>query len=223
MLIVKFFVIVVVVVVVVVVVIVVVVVDKLIHDGQMVKYTYRYRIDIFLAMLDSFLFEMDERFGETSTNLLKCIACLDPRDFFSKFNHDKFLELASIYSADFSSFNHTFLRCELGTFIHDVRNSSEFLDYHDLAIFFIQMVQTERHLYFQLVYCLIELALILHVATTIVERALSLMNIIKIELRNKMSDEWMNDNMVCYIEREIFVTIDDERILQRFREHCLCH
>jgi hypothetical protein len=46
MLIVKFFVI----------VVVVVVVDKLIHDGQMVKYSYRYRVDIFLAILDSFLF-----------------------------------------------------------------------------------------------------------------------------------------------------------------------
>jgi hypothetical protein len=43
------------------------------------------------------------------------------------------------------------------------------------------------------------------------------MNIIKIELCNKMSDEWMNDNIVCCIEREIFATIDDERILQRFQ------
>jgi Domain of unknown function (DUF4371)/hAT family C-terminal dimerisation region len=70
-----------------------------------------------------------------------------------------------------------------------------------------------RHLCFSLVYRLIELALILPVATTTIERAFSAMNIIKIKLRNKMGDEWMNDNMVCYIEREIFITIDDERIL----------
>jgi hAT family C-terminal dimerisation region len=156
----------------------------------MVKYSHRYRVDIFLAVLDSLLFEMDERFSETSTNLLKCIACLDPRDYFSKFDHDKLLELASIYySADFSSVDRTFLRGELGTFIYDVRNSSEFSDCHDLATFAIQMVQTERHLCFPLVYRLIELALILPVATATVERAFSAMNIIKTELRNKMGDE----------------------------------
>jgi hypothetical protein len=55
------------------------------------------------------------------------------------------------------------------------------------------------------------------VATTTVERVFSAMNIIKAELRNKISDEWMNDNIVCYIERENFVIIDDERILQRFQ------
>jgi hypothetical protein len=59
--------------------------------------------------------------------------------------------------------------------------------------------------------------LILSVATTTVERVFSAMNIIKAELRNKISDEWMNDNIVCYIERENFVIIDDERILQRFQ------
>jgi hypothetical protein len=84
----------------------------------MVKYSHRYRVDIFLAMLGLLLFEMDERFSEISTNLLKCIACLDPRDSFSKFDHDKPLELASIYYADFSSVDRTFLRSELGAFIY---------------------------------------------------------------------------------------------------------
>jgi hAT family C-terminal dimerisation region len=183
----------------------------------MVKYSHRYRVDIFLVVLDSLLFEMDERFSETSTNLLKYIVCLDPRNFFSKFDHDKFLELASIYSTDFSSVDRTFLRGELSTFIYDVRNSSEFSDCHDLATFAIQMVQTKIYLCFPLVYRLIELTLILHVATTTVERTFSAMNIIKTELRNKMGGEWMNDNMICYIERGIFTTIDDKRILQFFQ------
>jgi hypothetical protein len=32
-----------------------------------------------------------------------------------------------------------------------------------------------------------------------------------------MGDEWMNDKMIYYIEREIFATIDDEIILQCFQ------
>jgi hypothetical protein len=30
------------------------------------------------------------------------------------------------------------------------------------------------------------------------------MNIIKTDLRNRMSDEWPNDLILCYIEKEIF-------------------
>jgi hypothetical protein len=34
------------------------------------------------------------------------------------------------------------------------------------------------------------------------------MKIIKTELHNKMTDDWLNDLMVCYIEREIFKRLD---------------
>ena len=66
-------------------------------------------------------------------------------------------------------------------------------------------------------YRLIELALILPVATTTVERAFSAMNIIKTERRNKMNDEWMNNSMICYIERDLFASVEDDKILKRFQ------
>lgn len=50
------------------------------------------------------------------------------------------------------------------------------------------MVKSNRHTVFPLLYRLIELALILPVATAMVERAFSAMNIIKTELQNKMND-----------------------------------
>ena len=34
------------------------------------------------------------------------------------------------------------------------------------------------------------------------------MKIVKIELRNKLSDGWLNDLTVIYIEREIFKNLD---------------
>jgi hypothetical protein len=60
------------------------------------------------------------------------------------------------------------------------------------------------------------LALILPVATATVERAFSAMKIIKTELRNKMTDEWLNDLMLCYIEREIFKDLDLQQIKKVF-------
>jgi hypothetical protein len=49
-------------------------------------------------------------------------------------------------------------------------------------------------------------------STANVERTFLAMNIIKRELRNKIEDDWMNDLMACYIEKEIFKSLDDENI-----------
>jgi hypothetical protein len=66
------------------------------------------------------------------------------------------------------------------------------------------------------VYRLVELALILPVAIATIERAFSAMNIIKTERRNKMGNEWMNNNMLWYIERDMFVDNKDGKILKHF-------
>jgi hypothetical protein len=66
------------------------------------------------------------------------------------------------------------------------------------------MVQLEIHIVFPLVYRIIELALLLPMATTTVERAFSTMKVIKTKLRNKMTDGGLNDLMVCYIKTEIY-------------------
>jgi hypothetical protein len=57
------------------------------------------------------------------------------------------------------------------------------------------------------------------VATTSIERAFSAMNIIKTNLRNKMGDDWLNDLMICYVEKEIFAEIDDKKIMPRFHSY----
>ena len=54
-------------------------------------------------------------------------------------------------------------------------------------------------------------------ATAIVERAFSAMKFIKNSLRNRMGDELMNDFLVTYIEKDIFDSIDNESIIQRFQ------
>ncbi|XP_042391829.1 zinc finger MYM-type protein 1-like [Zingiber officinale] len=54
---------------------------------------------------------------------------------------------------------------------------------------------------------------LLSFATASVERVFSAMKTIKTDLRNRMGDEWMNDNLVVYIEKNIFSTIENEQIL----------
>ncbi|EEE51923.1 hypothetical protein OsJ_33533 [Oryza sativa Japonica Group] len=161
---------------------------------------------------------VNNRFAERSTQLLRCIACLDPRNSFANFDEDKLIELARMYAADFSPYDCIVLKDQLETFIADVRADPHFLSCSDLGNLAMKMVQSDRHTVFPLVYRLIELALILPVATATVERAFSAMNIIKTELRNKMADEWLNHRVVCYIERDIFASIDNDKILTHFQE-----
>ena len=78
-------------------------------------------------------------------------------------------------------------------------------------------METKRDIIYLLFYLLLKLVLTLPVATVTVEGAFSAMKIVKNCLRNRIEDEWMNDCLLMYIEKEIFNRIDDETILQRFQ------
>ena len=52
---------------------------------------------------------------------------------------------------------------------------------------------------------------------TTVERSFSVMKYIMNELRNWMGDQWMNDCLVVYIERDVACSIDNITIMQRFQ------
>ena len=45
--------------------------------------------------------------------------------------------------------------------------------------------------------------MLLLVATASIERTFSALNIIKTDLHKRMSNEWLNDLILCYIEKEI--------------------
>jgi len=120
---------------------------------------------------DQVIIELNNRFPERSTQLLRCIACLDPKNSFVNYDREKLIELAEIYDTDFSHYERSRLRTQLGNFIADVRADPYFRNCVDLGILAMKMVQTDRHTTFALVYRLIELALILPVATATVERA----------------------------------------------------
>jgi len=170
------------------------------RGGQLVTHYHHFKYEIFNVVHDQIIVEMNNRFAERSTQLLRCITCLDPRNSFANYDRSKILELAQIYKDDFSSYDLLCLREQIDIFIGEVRNDSNFANCHNLGDLAIKMVQSERHIVFQLVYRLIVLALTLPVATATVERAFSAMKFVKNELRSKMGGEWLNHRMICYIE-----------------------
>ncbi|XP_057791342.1 uncharacterized protein LOC131008485 [Salvia miltiorrhiza] len=127
------------------------------YKRQSITNDHYYCVEIFTEVVDLIIQEMNNRFSEASTDLLRCMACLDPRDSFSQFDINQLMRFTTWYPEDFSA------------------------------------------------------------ATTFVERTFSAMKLVKSDLRNRMQDEWMNDNLIVYIEKDIFSTIDNEKILQRFQ------
>ncbi|WVZ70665.1 hypothetical protein U9M48_019309 [Paspalum notatum var. saurae] len=188
------------------------------RGGQQVTYHHHFKNEIFNVVHDQIIVELNNCFAERSTELLRCIACLDPRNSFEAFDIEKLVQLAKIYDFDFSHYECGVLRVQLGYFISNVRADPDFLSCTDLGMLAVKMVQSKRHTVFSLVYRLVVLALVLPVATATVERAFSAMKIIKTELRNKMGDEWLNHRMVCYIERGVFASITNDDIVNRFQE-----
>ena len=63
---------------------------------------------------------------------------------------------------------------------------------------------------------LIRLVLTLPVSTATTERAFSTMKLLKTRLRNRMEDEFLADNMIVYIEKEIAGNFIIEMIMDEF-------
>ena len=58
--------------------------------------------------------------------------------------------------------------------------------------------------------------LTLPVSTATTERAFSAMKLLKTRLRNRMDDEFLADNMIVYIEKEIVGNFTIEMIIDEF-------
>jgi len=185
---------------------------------QKVTNMHFYHVEVFLTAIDAILSEMNHRFGEVSSELLVCMACLNPRNSFSNFDVDKLVRLALIYAMDFDVGDLILLPTQLRSFVSRARRTQDFLGCVELGKVAEIMVKTEMNTSYPLVYRLIELTLILPVATATVERIFSAMSIVKTDLRNKMGDEWLNDLMICYTEKEIFRSIKNDKIIKWFED-----
>ncbi|KAJ9545409.1 hypothetical protein OSB04_025116 [Centaurea solstitialis] len=132
---------------------------------------HHYRVELFYAVINFQLMELENRFSETTTEMLLCMSCLNPSNSFLAFDKNKLVRLAQFYPKDYSEMEIMILDDELETYILDMRTSSDFSNLHGTGDLTQKMVETKRDKVFPLVYLLIKLALTLPVATTTVERA----------------------------------------------------
>ncbi|XP_074290332.1 uncharacterized protein LOC141617061 [Silene latifolia] len=170
-----------------------------------------------LSFIDLQLQELNSRFDVVNTELLLCVACLSPRDGFRAFNHSKLVKMADFYPYDFDAVHVRVLSRELKNYIVDVQCHNAFVGLKGLTDLAQVMVETRKNVKYPHVYLLLKLALILPVATATVERVFSAMKYINTKLRNRMSDEFLSDCLVTYVERDLFTSVSTEDIMYRFQ------
>lgn len=186
--------------------------------AQQMTNLHRYRVELFCDVIDLQLRELENRFSQTNTDLLISMACLNPSNSFSAFDKNKVIHFARFYPDDFSEMELMMLDDQLETYIVDMQTSADFSNLKGIGDLAQKMVETKRDKVYYLVYLLIKLALILPVATATVERTFSAMSIVKNRLLNGMRDQWMNDALVAYIEKDVLANVDNENIIDRIQK-----
>ncbi|KAI3509688.1 hypothetical protein L1887_25188 [Cichorium endivia] len=182
---------------------------------------YHFKVEIFNTVVDMQIVEFGERFNEESTQLLEYMGALSPCDSFAKFDKTKLLKLAKMYKRDFSDLDIRDFEGQLDIYYHSCIKDERFTSLNGISELSRLMVKTGRHKAYHLVYKLLKLTLVLPVATATVERCFSKMKLVKTDLRNKIGDEFLNDALICNVEKEDLVKVKFEDVMERFTKMCI--
>ena len=124
------------------------------RKAQEITNLHHYRVELFCTILDMQLQELNNRFNETSTELLLCLSCLSPNESFSVFDKQKLVRLAQFYPRDFSTRDLMALEIQLDTYIMDMRDSEEFSGLKGISELAKRMVETKEVSYIHSCFCL---------------------------------------------------------------------
>ena len=180
---------------------------------------HRFKVDMFVGVIDRQISELNGRFDEVNTELLSCMAAFCPLHLFAAYDQEKLVRLATkFYAFDFTSDELARLSWQLNMYVTNVRRDERFQNLKNLCQLSVVLVETNKHGQYHIVYKLLKLVLILPLATASVERVFSSMNYVKNKLRNKMGDEYLNNCLVTFVEREFFTQVKDEDVINLFQK-----
>ncbi|XP_060968719.1 uncharacterized protein LOC133036221 [Cannabis sativa] len=177
-----------------------------------------YRVDLFNAVIDFQLQELNNKFNDNTVELLILSSALDPREIHTSFRINDICKLVQkFYPKDFTEYEMVQLRTQFEHFAH-VRELPDFTVLATISDLCQWLVKTRKAEIFPIVYKVITLILTLPVSTATTERSFSAMNIVKTTLRNKMEDEFLSDCLLVYIEREIAKKFSIDSLIDDFRD-----
>jgi hypothetical protein len=180
---------------------------------------HRFKVDMFVSVIDRQIGELNGRFDEVNTELLICMASFSPLHLFAAYDQEKLVKLSTkFYASDFTRDELARLPWQLNMYVANLRRDERFQNLKNLSELSVMLVKTKKHEQYHIVYKLLKLVLILPVATASVERMFSSMSYLKNKLRNKMGDDYLNYCMVTFVERDFFRQVKDEDIINLFQK-----
>jgi hypothetical protein len=182
-----------------------------------------FRREVYIGVNDQISQELDHRFDEINMELLSCMPAFNPSNSFSAFNAQKVHRLAEFYPDDIKGNDLLNLELQLDNYIDDVRQDDSFKGPDNLVDLSVKLVETKRHKVHYMVYLLLKLLLLLPAATASVERVFSALASVKNKKRNKLGDDILDDCLVTFIERDIFLEVDEDDIISKHRPEKYLH
>ncbi|CAN1347624.1 hypothetical protein LINPERPRIM_LOCUS41173 [Linum perenne] len=155
-------------------------------------------------------------FNESSITLLQLSVALDLRNYFCSFNEEDIYKLAEeFYPKDFEDYEMHCLWSELRFYnTHVVQNQK--YTFHSLAKLLEKLVETGMDFLYKMINRLMRLVLTLPVSTATTERSFSAMKFVKTDIRNRMSDGFLEDCLTIFFERECVIDLDGDSIIDEF-------
>ncbi|XP_042460126.1 zinc finger MYM-type protein 1-like [Zingiber officinale] len=184
------------------------------RSRQQTTVEHHYHFNVFNVAIDSILMELNTRFNESSMELLSLSTTLDPKNSFDSINNDDICKLAKkFYLEDFTCQDIVALEYELVHYKLDVVQNLKISTLVELCQ---QLTESGRSKVYIILTRLIHLILALPVSTATTERAFSAMKHVKMALHNKMGDDFLEDYLTLYIERDLAKDINVDSIIDEF-------
>ncbi|XP_059654755.1 uncharacterized protein LOC132301530 [Cornus florida] len=173
-------------------------------------------LDMSALLYDFQLMELNQRFSESTVELLILGTALDPKDAYKTIKVDDICDLVGkFYPKDFQDEMHA-LKSQLEHYKIDILYHPSFQNLFTISNLCKMLAKTRKRETYYLIDKLIGLILTLPVSTTTTERAFSAMRRVKTKLRNEMADEFLADCMILNIERELAEDIDIDSVVNEF-------
>ncbi|KAG5587397.1 hypothetical protein H5410_047831 [Solanum commersonii] len=131
-----------------------------------ISYLHHFRVEVFYAVIDLALQELNNRFDVVTSDLLLGMSSLSPVDSFANFHKDRIMKLAEYYPSEFGDKELRELNFQLDDFIvYGQKCDSKFLNLKGIKDLAKVMIETKLDQTWSLVYLLVKLTLIIHIAT----------------------------------------------------------
>ncbi|KAL7586575.1 hypothetical protein Lser_V15G38315 [Lactuca serriola] len=184
------------------------------RDKENITAEHHYRVELFIAAIDSQLQELNSRFDESVTEFLRLSVALDPK---KSLNVEDICKLATTYyPLDFTEHEIHLLKLELRHYELDMHNHPQLKNSSTLSELCRGLHETGKAGTYPLFDRLIRIILTLPVSTATSERAFSAMKIVKTRLHNTMNDDFLKSCMLINIEREIVDTFSIDKLIDDF-------